>query len=865
MDCREGPSTNRQPLIGGLGFVGNASRMTPPSTLGNVLRIDSAHVESEFVEDQFDVHDQLRSLLISLHERQDELQRQSESLTRTRHELEQARAQYLELYESASVGFCSISDTGIILHANATLTSLLGMTGKSLNGQFLRDFVCGSFKAMFDQRQQQLVETREPLTFELKLLRSNAAPFWGQASASVSIGRHEELIFRIVITDITSLKETQTALAESDRHLMLIAGNMPGPVSRVNRDLRYLFVNPFYEKITGRKPETLVGLSMREVLGPNLFKTIEPHIEQVLAGKLVTFSNQIELPDGVTQFGLTTYIPELSDTKEVIGFFVVGLDITTSKLTEQALATTTDLLELTGQLACVGGWELDLRTQELIWTQETFRIHELDTLITPSLEEAFGYFETEHQAKLRATVEQAIKCGTNWDLELPLVTAKGNHIWVRTQGVVVYENGQAIKLQGALHDVTERRQADAARVQLESQLRESQKMEAIGTLAGGVAHDFNNILAAIMSNADLAIQSLESPLVTLCCLQEITKASERARDLVRQILSFSRPHATERKLISLVDVVEESIRLLRATLPARVALTLECTGQVPQILADTTQIEQVILNLATNSYQAFRGSPGCITIDVDTVPHSAELAEAVPHLKSSLGRTEQFVRLTVADDGPGMDASVVARLFEPFFTTKPVGEGTGLGLAVVHGIIRTHEGAITVESKPGEGAAFTVYLPVPTIEDNAAATCASKAEELERIASPPPTNEHQLRILYVDDDQAVMQSICKLLELRGFTVEGFCNQMEAVEAIRTRADQFDLVVSDYNMPSLSGIDFARFVRQTRPELPVVIISGLIDDELRTEALNAGVSDLISKPFSLKAFCTVVQRFSTANA
>ncbi len=213
-------------------------------------------------------------------------------------------------------------------------------------------------------------------------------------------------------------------------------------------------------------------------------------------------------------------------------------------------------------------------------------------------------------------------------MELPFTTAKGNSLWVRTQGLVVYENDRPIKLQGAFQDITERKQAEESSALLESQLRQSQKMEAIGTLAGGVAHDFNNILAVIIGNAELALNSVTSPVMTLYCLREIEKASQRARDLVRQIMSFGRPHATDKKRIALIDVVDESIRLLRATLPARVSLTVEGSGNVPDIFADATQIQQVIINLVTNAYQAFAGSSGSIEVQVDAISPSDEPAAA---------------------------------------------------------------------------------------------------------------------------------------------------------------------------------------------------------------------------------------------
>lgn len=869
MDRNQGNLTSRQSVSSAAPCFANQADqiITLVRNVENV-RVDAAHNQISSMQPNamqlssmdsraMVTAEQMQSLLNDLRLNQIELERRNEALRRAHRELEESRARYVDLYQSAPVGYCTLNEAGEILDANRTLGVLLGVANEALARKSIYQYICSTNHRVYSEKQQHLLRSGDTQTFELMMVKPDRENFWVSVSAAVGWGNDQEPILRVVITDISDRKESEAALLERDRHLQLIACNMPGPVSRIDRNLRYQFVNPYYERLTGRPPASLVGKSMREVLGDEFFESIQPHIQTALDGKLVTFSAPIKLPNGEVHFAVTTYIPDIDDHGQMLGFFVIGLDTTSNRCTERALATTTELLELTGQLARVGGWELDLRTNGLHWTHEICRIHELDDFITPTLEEAFGYFDPIAQAQLRKVIGQAIEHGHPWDLELPLTTSKGHQIWVRTQGVAVYEDGKAVKLQGALQDITHQKDADEARQLLESQLRESQKMEAIGTLAGGVAHDFNNILAAIMGNADLAIHSLDSPVVTLYCLREICKASERARDLVRQILSFSRPQATERNLISLVEVVEESIRLLRATLPARVALTFECCHKVPRILADTTQIEQVILNLATNAYQALRGQPGCISIKVDTTPLSATLIEAVPRLKPLEGTVDQILRLVVADDGPGMNSEVVARLFEPFFTTKPVGEGTGLGLAVVHGIVRTHQGAITVESYPDQGATFTIYLPVP--KDVEQEELRPKHDESEQVVASELNERRALRILYVDDDQAVMQSIGKLLEMRGFLVEGYSDQMEAVEVVRNRSDQFDLVVTDYNMPCLSGLDFARFVKATRADLPVVIISGLIDDELRATAQEVGVSELIAKPFSLKAFCSAVQR------
>lgn len=268
-------------------------------------------------------------------------------------------------------------------------------------------------------------------------------------------------------------------------------------------------------------------------------------------------------------------------------------------------------------------------------------------------------------------------------------------------------------------DITEQKRADAVRESLESQLRESQKMEAIGTLAGGIAHDFNNIIATILGNTELARQDATSNPRALESLEEIRKAGTRARDLVQQILSFSRRQPTERKRIALCAAIRESVRLLRATLPARVVIEVHCADDVPPVLADATQIEQVVINLCTNATHAMHGGPGRIDIRLDMVTLDAVTVASHPALRAMHQKLPgRKVRLMVCDDGRGMDATTLSRIFEPFFTTKSVDEGTGLGLSVVHGIVRGHDGAILVESTPNKGATFTIYLPVEGLESD---------------------------------------------------------------------------------------------------------------------------------------------------
>jgi signal transduction histidine kinase/CheY-like chemotaxis protein len=403
-----------------------------------------------------------------------------------------------------------------------------------------------------------------------------------------------------------------------------------------------------------------------------------------------------------------------------------------------------------------------------------------------------------------------------------------------------------------------RRRDEASSAALEVQVREAQKLTAVGTLAGGIAHDFNNILATILGNTALARSDVgANPDAALESLEEIQKAATRARDLVQQILSFSRRSPTEKKPIELTSVVEESARLLRATLPGRLKLRVNCAAGGVIVLADQTQILQVLINLATNAMQAMREGPGCIDMVLDILTLDTVSVSIRPQLKAShASHPEHVARLVVSDDGPGMDATTLERIFEPFFTTKPPGEGTGLGLSVVHGIVQAHSGAIEVQSALGKGTTFTVYLPVAKWTGEAPnATWATRAAA---SVNSDGRNERQ-HILYLDDDQALASLMKRLLERRGYRVSSFVSQEEALAALRDAPDAFHVVVTDYNMPGMSGLDVARAVRTIRADLPVAVASGFVDVALRENAYQAGVREVIFKADDLETFCAAVQR------
>lgn len=449
--------------------------------------------------------------------------------------------------------------------------------------------------------------------------------------------------------------------------------------------------------------------------------------------------------------------------------------------------------------------------------------------------------------------------------EAAAMTALRDTGYWRGENVHVKRNGETINVESSvsrlrakdgirpgllavIRNITERKEAEQERALLEAQLRESQKMEALGTLAGGVAHDFNNILGIILTNAELARQDAKANWEVHVSLEEISKAARRASDLVRQILAFGRRQLTLRHVISMRSVVEESARLLRASLTGRMRVECHFAADTPSVVADPTQMQQVLLNLGNNAACAMEGRAGCIDIRVDCVT----LDETAARLNLTL-RPGQYARIVVSDTGDGMDVATQRRIFEPFFTTKPRGKGTGLGLSVVLGIMQAHEGGIVVHSEPGRGSRFELYFP----SSNEAATALGTIE-----AAGPASEGRGRRILYIDDDQPLLLANKRMLERWGYCVSAYLEQREALKAVLAGKVHFDLVVTDMSMPGTTGLEIAQAIHDALPELPVIMVSGYITDELREQAAEAGVRELIGKPQDLEELRDALQRFTS---
>jgi signal transduction histidine kinase/ActR/RegA family two-component response regulator len=373
--------------------------------------------------------------------------------------------------------------------------------------------------------------------------------------------------------------------------------------------------------------------------------------------------------------------------------------------------------------------------------------------------------------------------------------------------------------------------AHVDRERAQAQLRQAQRIQSLGTLAGGIAHDFNNVLVAIGGNVELAAHGLPADHPARKHLQRIERATRRAADLVRRILAFSRPQEPRRASIRLQPVVEEVLKLLRATLPAGIEIRTRFDAGTPDVLADSNQVHQVLMNLGTNAAHAMGERGGVLEVQLGPVTLDA----GAPTIPPGLG-AGRYARLSVRDTGSGMDRATLERIFEPFYTTKAPGQGTGLGLSVVHGIMKSHDAAITVDSQVGVGTTFHLDFPAAT---------AAVAEDAAR--PPRERHGHGEHILFVDDEDAIVDVATLILSRLGYRVTGATDAVQALQDFRSRPHEFAAVVTDLAMPGLSGHDLARQVREIRPDIPVVLTSGHVRPGDTEAAQRLGVGDVLLKP------------------
>jgi len=401
--------------------------------------------------------------------------------------------------------------------------------------------------------------------------------------------------------------------------------------------------------------------------------------------------------------------------------------------------------------------------------------------------------------------------------------------------VIKSPNGLTERYVAIIRDITER-------TSLESQLRQAQKMESIGTLAGGIAHDFNNILSVINGFTELAYLNVEEGSTTKKYLTDALGGCRRAKDLVKQILAFSRQPETKKKPIDVIPIVKEALKFMRSALPSTIEINKQIAVKHGIILGDPVQIHQVLINLCTNAGHAMQDNGGILEVAVTEIEIDHDAVKIQPNIEPGF-----YLKISVRDTGCGMKPEILERIFDPYFTTKGQGEGTGLGLSVVHGIIKSLEGSVRVESNPGSGSTFDIFLPIIKM---------SPVEEVEAVG---PILSGRERILCVDDEPSVLNMCKQMLNYLGYQIETKTSSLEALELFRKQSERFDLIMTDMTMPQMTGDRLAAEIMKIRPDMPVILCTGFSHKISEKKAKQHGIKAFLMKPLVLRDLASTVRK------
>jgi PAS domain S-box-containing protein len=629
--------------------------------------------------------------------------------------------------------------------------------------------------------------------------------------------------------------QAENGLIASEERYRILFEQAPDAIFLEDMDDRIIDVNPSACKLMGYTQDELLLMEVSEL-----------HAPEALGKEGGIVRGEHEKHMGVAFEGLNIHqdghrIPveiKTVQTSQNGLFLSIVRDISERKRTEKILRKSEKRYRLLADNVTDVIWILDISRFQLKYvspsvqrllgfTPEEYLKRSLDEILTPHSFKLASEMITEELETEAEGKDDPLRSRT---IELEEYCKDGSTVWVEATATFMRNTeGQPISILGVSRDISERKLAESEKRKLEIQLQQAQKMESIGTLAGGIAHDFNNILSAVIGYTELALNHIEKDSSLFQNLQEVLRAGRRASDLVKQILTFSRQAEQERKPVQVSLITKEALKFLRASLPTTIEIHQDIQSD-SLVMADPTQIHQVLMNLCTNAEHAMRSSGGTLKVMLLDVEFTVDFAAGNPELNPGT-----YIKLSVSDTGSGIPPQLLDRIFDPFFTTKQKGEGTGMGLAVVHGVVGSIGGSIKVTAKPGEGTTFDVFFPA--IENHQQPTSVVEA-------SIPTGTE---RILFVDDELALVNIGKQTLESLGYSVTTRTSSIEALELFRAKLEKFDLVITDMTMPHMTGDELAKEIIHIRPDMPIVLCTGYSARINQQQALEMGIRAFVSKP------------------
>lgn len=558
--------------------------------------------------------------------------------------------------------------------------------------------------------------------------------------------------------------------------------------------------------------------------------------EEALVG-LIGIAN---CPDGYSETDVTFLQPLVTAIGQLIDAHRRDIQ---RRETERSLRQTEEWLEETGRVAEVGAWQIDLATMTLRWSAQTFRMHEVPPDYVPTVEAAINFYAPEARHLIHNAITKAIQDGTPWDLELPLITAKGHHRWMRAIGHTAQEDGRAVRLFGSFRDITEHRRIAEEQARLQDQVTRSQRMDSVGRLAGGIAHDFNNMLAVILGHSEMMLMDETLPPKYKVHLKAIQTAGHRSAAMTQQLLTFARRQNASPQKVIINKAVERMLDLLRKSMGEKIEVEWLPGDGTWTVNIDPVQLDQILANLCINSRDAI-SDHGRIMLSTRN-----ETLRTSRKFRTQEIRPGKYVVLSVSDTGCGISETTLAHLFEPYNTTKPAGDGPGpgLGLATVYGIVHHNGGAIDVESSPETGTTFRVYLPRHGGSEK------ENPAQVDTAAVPKGGT-----VLLVENEPAMLKIGKLSLRQLGYKVLVATTIHDAIQKVNTHGASIDVVLTDVVLDGGNGWELARAIQEIQPAMRFIFMSGLGDHIATGQGTATHPSRILAKPFDLQRLSNAVR-------
>ncbi len=765
-----------------------------------------------------------------------ELKKRIQELERKEETLRESEKRYRQTFHTSPDAInLNRLDDGLYIDSNAGFTRIMGYTPEEVIGKTSLSLNIWDNPEDRARLVDGLMKKGYVDGMEARFVGKDGKIRDGLMSARITNISGEKVIVSIT-RDITQRKQRENALRVSEEKYRKLVETAQDIVFTLNKNGNFTYLNPEFTNITGFPAQDFMGCHFTEILAPEYIESTIDRFKRGLSGETIPiYEVELQHKDGKTipvELKVTSFLDPEGKT---IGRIGLARDISERKKVVESLRESEEKFRSLFNFSPQAIALTEVTTGRLLDVNNMFceltKYNGKDIVGRNTTE--LGFYSDRDRKRFTTALETS---GEVNGLEMNFKTKDGSITALMfARGMQLAGKPSIVTL---FMDITERKH-------LETQLQQAQKIEAIGTLAGGIAHDFNNILFGIFGYLEMAMDDIPENDPLRRYLNAVLKGAGRAKDLVRQILTFSRQSDQELKPLKAQLVIKEALKLLRASLPSTIEINRDIDKDCGLVLADPTQIHQLVMNLCTNAYHAMEQTGGKLKVTLK------EVEWAIEDVKDPSMAPGPHACLTVTDTGLGMEEGVMAKIFDPYFTTKEKGKGTGLGLAVIHGIVKSHGGHINVYSESGKGAEFRVYLPVIREKPGP-----------DQVATGSPIQKGTERILLVDDEAFIADMEKQMLERLGYQITSRTSSPDALEAFQTQPDKFDLVITDLTMPNMTGDKLAGELRKIRPDIPILLCSGFSEQMSKEKAASLGIKGFLMKPLVIRDLSKMIRRVLT---